>query len=85
MDFEQFKEFMLQSAAQHDARITAIEESMGRLINTVDKLVDNQVFLQEANQRTESSLERTNAVVQELAKLVIRHISEPGAHSPSSN
>ncbi|MGH9718979.1 MAG: hypothetical protein ACRD8O_02115 [Bryobacteraceae bacterium] len=28
MEFEQFKDFMLQSAAQHDARITVIEESV---------------------------------------------------------
>jgi hypothetical protein len=80
MDFEQFKEFMLQSAAQHDARITAIEESMGRLISTVDRLVDNQVFLQEKSEELKDEQLKTERMIQELSKIVFRHVVDPQAH-----
>lgn len=48
MDFDGFQEFMLQSAAKHEADIAAIRESLKSMANTVDRLVDNQVFLQES-------------------------------------
>src|SRR5258707_1148600 len=47
MQFEEFKAFMLQSAAQHDRRIAQIEESLGRITNTLERLVDYRVELQE--------------------------------------
>ena len=62
MDAERFQEFMLESAARHDAQIAGIRESLRSVANTletisesfqsvsntVDRLVDNQVFLQES-------------------------------------
>jgi len=61
MDFERFQEFMLESAARHDAEIATIRESLKTIngtlksvsdslksaANTVGHVVDNQVFLQE--------------------------------------
>jgi len=46
MEFEEFKAFMLQSAAQHEVRIAQIEESLGRVTNTLVRLVDNRIELQ---------------------------------------
>ncbi|MGH9720362.1 MAG: hypothetical protein ACRD8O_09125 [Bryobacteraceae bacterium] len=51
MEFEQFKDFMLQSAAEHDARIAMIEDSLNRLSRTTQVLVDNQIHLQESLDR----------------------------------
>ena len=62
MDFEQFREFMWQSAAKHDAEIgktqqglarvhdtmVIVGESLRSLHNTVEHLVENQIHLQES-------------------------------------
>jgi hypothetical protein len=48
MDLERFQEFMLQSAARHDAEMAIIRESIGSITKTVGRLVDNQVYLQES-------------------------------------
>jgi hypothetical protein len=47
MEFEQFKEFMLQSATQHDARIAQIEEVLRSLANASQKLVVTQLDLKD--------------------------------------
>jgi hypothetical protein len=81
MDFERFQEFILQSVARqeaavarqeaaatrHDVEIADIRESLKSMANTVDRLVDNQVFLQES--------------LQELERIVFRHATDPGAHN----
>ncbi|MFN0168333.1 MAG: hypothetical protein ACKV22_18050 [Bryobacteraceae bacterium] len=89
MQFEEFREFMLQSAAQHNVRIAQIEESLNRITNTVGRLVDNQVYLQEkfdATQdqigETQQQIRETQQQLRELAGLVIRHVSDPDAHKP---
>jgi hypothetical protein len=88
MDFERFKEFMLESAARHDTEIAAIRESLKSVADTlqsindsfksvtstVDRLVDNQVFLQESHAQTQESL-------RELERIVFRHVTDPDAHS----
>ena len=48
MDFERFQEFMLESAARHESEIAAIRVSLTSMSNTVGRLVDNQVYLQES-------------------------------------
>jgi hypothetical protein len=48
MDFERFREFMLESAARHESEIAAIRVSLTSMSNTVGRLVDNQVYLQES-------------------------------------
>ena len=55
MDFERFQEFMLESAARHDAEIAVIRQtlksvadSLQSVTSTVGRLVDNQVYLQES-------------------------------------
>ena len=81
MDFERFQEFILESAArqeaaaarhdaaiaQHDAAIADIRDSLKSMANTVERLVDNQVFVQES--------------LQELERIVFRHATDPGAHN----
>ncbi len=88
MDFEGFQEFILESAARHDAavaqhdaaiaqhnaaiarhdgEIADIRDSIKSMVNTVDRLVDNQVFLQGS--------------LQELERIVFRHATDPGAHN----
>jgi chromosome segregation ATPase len=47
MQFEEFKESMLRSAALHDARIAQIEESLTRITNVLDHMVENRIELQE--------------------------------------
>jgi DNA-binding transcriptional regulator YbjK len=80
MDFEQFKEFMLQNAAQHEAWISEIQGSLRSLANTTQGLVDNQVYLQEKIDELAEQGNRTQLQIEELAKLVIRHVSDPNAH-----
>ena len=54
-------------AARHDVEIADIRDSLKSMANTVDRLVDNQVFLQES--------------LQELETIVFRHATDPGAHN----
>ena len=53
--------------AQHDAAIADIRDSLKSMANTVERLVDNQVFVQES--------------LQELERIVFRHATDPGAHN----
>jgi hypothetical protein len=55
------------AAARHDVEIADIRDSLKSMANTVDRLVDNQVFLQES--------------LQELERIVFRHATDPGAHN----
>jgi hypothetical protein len=91
MDLERFQEFMLQSAARHDSEMAVIRESLGRITNTVDRLVDNQVYLQESmdlltrklveeTEAREKSREQAEHEIQELRRVVFRHVTDPDAH-----
>ena len=99
MDFERFQEFMLESAARHDAEIATIRESLKTInsalqsvSNTVGRLVDNQVFLQERldllaqdlsqhakENRAEAA--QIHASLRDLERIVFRHVTDPSAHS----
>lgn len=98
LDFERFQELMLESAARHDAEIAAIRESLKSVANTlqsvgdsfksvsnaVDRLVDNQMFLQESldllTKQTSEDHAKTQASLRELERIVFRHATDPGAH-----
>ena len=85
MDFERFQEFMLESAARHDVEIAAIRESLKSVSNTLDRLVDNQVFLQESldllAKETREDHAQTQASLRELERIVFRHVTDPNAHN----
>jgi hypothetical protein len=92
MDFEGFKESMLESAARHDAEIAIIRESLKSVAesltsvtNTVGRLVDNQIFLQESLDalatQTREDHAQTQKSLRELERIVFRHVSDPDAHN----
>jgi hypothetical protein len=76
MDFGHFQEFMLESAARHEVEIAAIRESLGSMTNTVDRLVDNQIHLQE-------SIDVLSREMRALERVVFRHVTDPDAHRPN--
>ena len=99
MDLERFQEFMLQSAARHDSEMAVIRESigsinstLGSITNTVEHLVDNQVYLQEsidlltrkmseAAAASEKNRAQAEREMQELRRVVFRHVTDPEAHN----
>jgi hypothetical protein len=70
--------------AQHDAEIADIRDSLKSMANTVDRLVDNQVFLQESLDvlatQTREDHAQTQESLRELERIVFRHVTDPGAH-----
>ena len=99
MDLERFREFMLESATRHDAEIAAIRESLKTVANTlqsvsdsfqsvtntVDRLVDNQAFLQESldliAKETREDHAQTQSSLRKLEQIVFRHVTDPDAHN----
>lgn len=67
---------MLESAARHEVEIAAIRESLGSMTNTVDRLVDNQIHLQE-------SIDVLSREMRALERVVFRHVTDPDAHRPN--
>ena len=76
VDFERLQEFMLESAARHEVEIAAIRESLSSISNTVGRLVDNQVYLQESN-------DLLSREMRALERVVFRHAIDPDAHRPN--
>lgn len=89
---------MLEAAARHEVEIGAIRDSLKSvadsvqsLAKTVDRLVDNQVFLQErigdlaknqdATQQSSRDLQQS---LRDLERIVFRHVTDPGAHTSIS-
>ena len=72
MDFEKFKEFALQSAARHDAEIAMIRESsitardsILALNRTMDRVVANQIHLQDSMDENHTKSEEAIRTTQE--------------------
>jgi DNA-binding transcriptional regulator YbjK len=87
MDFEQFKEFMQQSATQQDARIAQIEEAIRSLASTSQRLADNQICLQDRVDEIgknsviiQRQLQELSQEMRELGRIVFRHVTGPKAH-----
>jgi hypothetical protein len=85
MEFEQFRDFMLQSAAKHDAQISTLQEMVKSLVSTVEMLAENQSRLQKSMndsfRRMALDHEATQTELRELSRIVFRHVSDPDAHS----
>ena len=85
MEFEQFRDFMLQSAAKHDAQIATLQEMVKSLASTVEMLAENQSRMQKSTndsfRRMELDHEATQAELRELSRIVFRHATDRDAHS----
>ena len=88
MDLERFQQFMLESAARHDAGIGTLRESLkdwtieisgtlDRVSHTLEVLVNNQVHLQEtaAEERKEF-----NRRMDDFRQAFVLHAADPDAH-----
>src|SRR5947208_8920735 len=79
MDLERFQEFALQAAARHEVEIAEIRDSIRSLTNTVERQVDNQVFLQESmDLLTRKMIEETDLLTGKLTEQTTRsQLDEP--------
>lgn len=98
MDLERFQQFMLDSAARHEAEIgtlresiremnasmrestarheakfAVIDETLDRVANTLEVLVNNQVHLQE-------HVDEHRRDMDEFRRVFVHHATDPNAH-----
>ena len=68
MDIEKTIQFLVETAAQHDARLAEIEKGNQVLQQAVLALVQNQASLQAAIEESRKSAEETRKSVEETRK-----------------
>jgi chromosome segregation ATPase len=68
MDVEKTIQFLVETAAQHDARMAELEKGMLDVKQALLFLVENQVKLQSSIESLKSSVEETRGSLRELGE-----------------